>query len=68
MEAAEAETEDGQGAVVAPAAGEPRDHGERRRGRMVGMSRRSLRKCVDQVQVVAAIREAERVTSGEIRV
>ena len=35
---------------------------------MVGMSRRSLKKCVDQVQVVAAIREAERVTSGEIRV
>ena len=35
---------------------------------MVGMSRRSLRKCVDQAQVVAAIREAERVTSGEIRV
>ncbi|GLH70192.1 hypothetical protein GETHPA_17250 [Geothrix rubra] len=35
---------------------------------MVGMSRRSLRKCVDQVRVVAAIQEAERVTSGEIRV
>ena len=35
---------------------------------MVGMSRRSLRKCVDQVRVVAAIREAEQVTSGEIRV
>jgi uncharacterized membrane protein len=35
---------------------------------MVGMSRGSLRKCVDQAQVVAAIREAERVTSGEIRV
>lgn len=35
---------------------------------MVGMSRGSLRKCVDQVRVVAAIREAERVTSGEIRV
>ena len=35
---------------------------------MVGMSRRSLRKCVDQVRVVEAIREAERVTSGEIRV
>ena len=35
---------------------------------MVGMSRRSLKQCVDQVQVVAAIREAERVTSGEIRV
>ncbi|WP_285724677.1 TPM domain-containing protein [Geothrix rubra] len=32
------------------------------------MSRRSLRKCVDQVRVVAAIQEAERVTSGEIRV
>jgi uncharacterized membrane protein len=35
---------------------------------MVGMSRRSLRKCVDQAQVVAAIRAAEKVTSGEIRV
>ena len=35
---------------------------------MVGMSRRSLKQCVDQMQVVAAIREAERVTSGEIRV
>lgn len=35
---------------------------------MVGMSRRSLRKCVDQARVVAAIRAAERVTSGEIRV
>ena len=35
---------------------------------MVGMSRRSLKQCVDQVQVVAAIRAAERVTSGEIRV
>ncbi len=35
---------------------------------MVGMSRRSLRKCVDQAQVVAAIRAAEQVTSGEIRV
>jgi len=35
---------------------------------MVGMSRESLRKCVDQVRVVEAIREAERVTSGEIRV
>ena len=35
---------------------------------MVGMSRRNLRKCVDQVRVVAAIRAAERVTSGEIRV
>jgi uncharacterized membrane protein len=35
---------------------------------MVGMSRRSLRECVDQAQVVAAIQAAERVTSGEIRV
>lgn len=35
---------------------------------MVGMSRRSLRKCVDQARVVAAIQAAERVTSGEIRV
>jgi uncharacterized membrane protein len=35
---------------------------------MVGMSRRSLRKCVDQARVVAAIRAAEQVTSGEIRV
>jgi uncharacterized membrane protein len=35
---------------------------------MVGMSRRSLRQCVDQGQVVAAIQAAERVTSGEIRV
>jgi uncharacterized membrane protein len=35
---------------------------------MVGMSRSSLRKCVDQARVVAAIREAERITSGEIRV
>lgn len=34
----------------------------------MGMSRRSLRKCVDQVRVAAAIREAERATSGEIRV
>ncbi|HEX9010799.1 MAG TPA: TPM domain-containing protein [Holophagaceae bacterium] len=32
------------------------------------MSRRSLRKCVDQARIVDAIREAERVTSGEIRV
>ena len=35
---------------------------------MVGMSRKSLRKCVDQARVVEAIRAAERVTSGEIRV
>jgi uncharacterized membrane protein len=35
---------------------------------MVGMSRRSLRKCVDEARIVEAIREAERVTSGEIRV
>ena len=35
---------------------------------MVGMSRRSLKECVDQAQVVAAIQAAERVTSGEIRV
>jgi uncharacterized membrane protein len=35
---------------------------------MLGMSRRSLRKSVDQARVVAAIRVAERVTSGEIRV
>ena len=35
---------------------------------MVGMSRRSLKKCVDQGRVVAAIQEVERVTSGEIRV
>ena len=35
---------------------------------MVGMSRRSLRQCVDQARVVEAIRAAERVTSGEIRV
>ncbi len=35
---------------------------------MVGMSRRSLKKCVDQARVVEAIREAERATSGEIRV
>ncbi|HEY3271742.1 MAG TPA: TPM domain-containing protein [Geothrix sp.] len=32
------------------------------------MSRRSLRKCVDQARVVEAIRAAEKVTSGEIRV
>src|SRR5512133_332625 len=54
--------------AVAPAAAEPRGHGERRRVPMVGMSRRSLRKCIDQAQVVAAIRAAEQVTSGEIRV
>jgi uncharacterized membrane protein YgcG len=35
---------------------------------MVGMSRRSLRTCVDQARVLEAIHEAERVTSGEIRV
>ena len=35
---------------------------------MLGMNRRSLRKCVDQARVVEAIQEAERVTSGEIRV
>lgn len=35
---------------------------------MLGMSRRSLRECVDQGRVGEAIREAERVTSGEIRV
>jgi len=35
---------------------------------MLGMSRRSLRECVDQVRVVEAIQKAERVTSGEIRV
>jgi uncharacterized membrane protein len=35
---------------------------------MVGMSRGSLRKCVDQARVVEAIRQAERLTSGEIRV
>jgi uncharacterized membrane protein len=35
---------------------------------MVGMSRGSLRKCVDEARVVEAIRQAEQVTSGEIRV
>jgi len=35
---------------------------------MWGMSRRSLRKCLDERQVVEAIQEAERATSGEIRV
>lgn len=35
---------------------------------MIGMSRRNLKKCVDQVRVVEAIKAAERVTSGEIRV
>lgn len=35
---------------------------------MLGMSRRSLRKCVDEAQVLEAIRAAERASSGEIRV
>lgn len=35
---------------------------------MWGMSRRRLRQCVDSGRVVEAIREAERLTSGEIRV
>jgi uncharacterized membrane protein len=35
---------------------------------MLGMSRNSLKKTVDDGRVVAAIREAERHTSGEIRV
>lgn len=60
--------EAGPEVVEAPAAEEHRDHGEQRRGHMVGMSRRNLRKCVDEVRVVEAIRVAERATSGEIRV
>lgn len=35
---------------------------------MLGMSRGSLRKCVDEARVEEAIRQAEGVTSGEIRV
>jgi uncharacterized membrane protein len=35
---------------------------------MWGMSRRSLRKCLDEQRVMAAIQAAERMTSGEIRV
>lgn len=35
---------------------------------MAGMSRRNLRKCVDEGQVLRAIQAAERASSGEIRV
>ncbi|WP_306602113.1 TPM domain-containing protein [Geothrix sp. 21YS21S-2] len=35
---------------------------------MWGMSRRRLRQCVDAGKVVEAIREAERASSGEVRV
>ncbi len=35
---------------------------------MWGMSRRRLRQCVDAGKVIEAIREAERASSGEIRV
>ena len=35
---------------------------------MLGMSRRSLKKCVDEARVVQAIQAAERASSGEIRV
>ena len=35
---------------------------------MWGMSRRNLRKSLDEARVVAAIQAAERLTSGEIRV
>lgn len=35
---------------------------------MVGMSRGSLRKCLDETRVIEAIRRAERTSSGEIRV
>jgi uncharacterized membrane protein len=41
-------------------------HGEG--ARMAGMSRRSLKKCVDETRVLQAIRSAERASSGEIRV
>jgi uncharacterized membrane protein len=35
---------------------------------MPGMTRRSLRKCVDEARVIQAIQAAERASSGEIRV
>lgn len=35
---------------------------------MAGMSRRSLKKCLEETRVVEAIRIAERASSGEIRV
>ncbi len=35
---------------------------------MAGMSRRSLKRCVDEARVVQAIEAAERASSGEIRV
>ena len=35
---------------------------------MLGMTRRALRKCVDETRVVQAIEAAERASSGEIRV
>ena len=35
---------------------------------MAGMSRRNLKRCVDEDQVVQAIQAAERASSGEIRV
>jgi len=35
---------------------------------MLGMSRRSLKKCVNEARVVQAIQAAERASSGEIRV
>ena len=35
---------------------------------MLGMTRRALRKCVDEARVVQAIQAAERASSGEIRV
>lgn len=35
---------------------------------MAGMSRRSLKKCVDEARVLQAILAAERASSGEIRV
>lgn len=35
---------------------------------MTGMTRRSLKKCLDESRVIEAIRRAERTSSGEIRV
>jgi uncharacterized membrane protein len=45
-----------------------RGRGDGKGTRMVGMSRRSLKKCVDDDRVLQAIQAAERQSSGEIRV
>jgi uncharacterized membrane protein len=57
-------------AVVAagPEEGEPRAPGEEKEDTMLGVGRRKLLKTIDHERVLDAIREAEKRTSGEVRV